>query len=350
MTQFVPPLTHQRLLHPQKNVIFPFLPELPILSFRVAEFSKFARKPPISRVKVAPKQLLKQIEESMLYRSYSDAFTQLSGMPLSLVDSDHTKPCFSSSSSNISQLCSQIQSCPDSKHSCNASNCHVHDEATRLGHFTDHCFGGLLLSAIPIRIGQETIGFLKTGQVLTSPPTEFQFQKMVKVLGAKALDHDTISKLHTAYFQTPTIKPTNYEASITLLQYFAEQLATHATNLQLLEDNSELETISRAKAFIKENLSEDLSLQSIAKQVHLSSSHFSRLFRQATGFTLTDYINRCRIDHAKSLLLHPNLRVSEIAFQIGYQSLSQFNRSFSRIVGCPPSQWRTAKMKNPVGF
>jgi len=56
--------------------------------------------------------------------------------------------------------------------------------------------------------------------------------------------------------------------------------------------------------------------------------------------TLTDYVNRCRIDWAKRELLKPEARISEIAFMIGYQSLSQFNRSFARIVGQSPTHYR----------
>ena len=55
-------------------------------------------------------------------------------------------------------------------------------------------------------------------------------------------------------------------------------------------------------------------------------------------------MNRCRIDWAKRELLKPEARISEIAFLIGYQSLSQFNRSFARIVGLSPTLYRRERL------
>jgi AraC-like DNA-binding protein len=82
----------------------------------------------------------------------------------------------------------------------------------------------------------------------------------------------------------------------------------------------------------------------VAHEAGLSESHFCRLFKEATGLTLTDYVNRCRIEHAKKELLKSDRRVSEIAFEVGYQSLSQFNRSFARIVGQSPTLWRRKQL------
>jgi AraC-like DNA-binding protein len=65
------------------------------------------------------------------------------------------------------------------------------------------------------------------------------------------------------------------------------------------------------------------------------------LFKKATGLGFTNYVSRLRIEKAKNLLLNPNLRVSEIAFEIGFQSLSHFNRVFKRIIGYSPGKYRS---------
>ena len=83
----------------------------------------------------------------------------------------------------------------------------------------------------------------------------------------------------------------------------------------------------------------------VARQAGLSESHFCRLFKDSSGLTLTDYVNRCRIDWAKRELLKPEARISEIAFLVGYQSLSQFNRSFVRIVGTSPTLYRRDRLE-----
>ena len=59
-----------------------------------------------------------------------------------------------------------------------------------------------------------------------------------------------------------------------------------------------------------------------------------------TGATFTEFVSRTRIERAKNLLLNPNLRISEIAYEIGFQSLTHFNRVFRKIVGESPTDYR----------
>jgi len=68
--------------------------------------------------------------------------------------------------------------------------------------------------------------------------------------------------------------------------------------------------------------------------------HFCKVFHKATGLTFTDYVSRVRLEEARTRLLNPNLRVSEIAYDVGFQSLTQFNRTFKRVFGQSPSEYR----------
>ena len=72
----------------------------------------------------------------------------------------------------------------------------------------------------------------------------------------------------------------------------------------------------------------------------MSAFYFCKLFKQATGLTFTDYLARVRIEKVKNLLQNPHKRISEVAFEAGFQSLSQFNRVFRKIVGQSPTVWR----------
>ena len=78
----------------------------------------------------------------------------------------------------------------------------------------------------------------------------------------------------------------------------------------------------------------------VSKTANTSRFYFCKLFRQFTAVTFTEFLARTRIDQAKHLLLNPNLRVSEIAFDIGFQSLGNFNRVFKQLVGQSPSDYR----------
>ena len=78
----------------------------------------------------------------------------------------------------------------------------------------------------------------------------------------------------------------------------------------------------------------------VANAVHTSLFYFCKLFRKVTGMTFTEYVSRTRVEKAKNLLLNPNLRVSEITFVVGFQSLTHFNRVFRKLAGQSPTQYR----------
>ena len=69
--------------------------------------------------------------------------------------------------------------------------------------------------------------------------------------------------------------------------------------------------------------------------------HFCKVFHKATGLKFTDYVARLRLEDARHQLLNPNLRISEIAYEVGFQSLTQFNRTFKRVFGQSPTEFRT---------
>src|ERR1700737_2990359 len=72
----------------------------------------------------------------------------------------------------------------------------------------------------------------------------------------------------------------------------------------------------------------------------IESWQLAHRFRKATGLTFTDYLGRVRVEKAKTLLLNPHLRVSEIAYTVGFQSLTHFNRVFHNLTGESPTLFR----------
>src|SRR3984893_19430981 len=104
--------------------------------------------------------------------------------------------------------------------------------------------------------------------------------------------------------------------------------------------------IWKARNFIREHSDEELSLTRVAKVVNISANHLSEKFKQVTGVNFVDYVARQRIEKAHVLLLDVDLRVSEIAFAIGFQSLSQFNRVFKKWSGKSPTQYRATQAKH----
>jgi AraC-like DNA-binding protein len=276
---------------------------------------------------------------------YQEAFRTATGLPLRIVSADPDGWCLDDQKINRSPFCEALNLCQSACTACVDTNRCLMKEAEVNGPTTCHCFSGLCATAVPVKMGASVIGYLKTGQVFSKVPSEDQFEKLLGAIGRKTLDKNSRENLKQAYFQTRFVEPLRYQSMVTLLQSFAEQLSEHAESLAIIEEGSEPAAIAKARKYIHANLDQPLPLGLVARQAGLSESHFCRLFKDSAGLTLTDYVNRCRIDWAKRELLKPEARISEIAFLIGYQSLSQFNRSFARIVGLSPTLYRRDRLE-----
>ena len=102
--------------------------------------------------------------------------------------------------------------------------------------------------------------------------------------------------------------------------------------------------IWKARKFIEDHCVEELSLRKVAKAASISANHLSEKFKQVTGTNFVDYVARTRFQKACGLLRDVDLRISEIAFAVGFQSLSQFNRVFKKLSGKSPSAYRAAHL------
>ena len=103
-------------------------------------------------------------------------------------------------------------------------------------------------------------------------------------------------------------------------------------------DSNEL--ISNAKNYIRKHYSDDITMTQVADYVHLNPSYFSKLFRTKTGLTFSVYLTDVRISQAKQLLLNPNIKIYEVCEKVGFSDSVTFNRSFKRVVGVSPSEFR----------
>ena len=109
--------------------------------------------------------------------------------------------------------------------------------------------------------------------------------------------------------------------------------------------HAEPRDIWKARRFIDEHVTEQISLRKVATNVGINPTHLSEKFKQVTGVKFVDYIARNRFERARELLGDLDLRVSEIAFNAGFHSLSQCNRVFKKLSGQSPSEYRDVELK-----
>ena len=201
------------------------------------------------------------------------------------------------------------------------------------------CFAGLCDSSVPVRVGENLVAFLQTGQVLEHKPTQKQFNRVAQNVLKFGTEVD-LKKLEEAWFQSRVVSKKQHESIVRLLSIFAQHLAALSNQLMVQEETAESPAIARAREFIEQNHSEEMSLEEVAGTVNMSAFYFCKMFKKATGMTFTDYLARVRVEKVKNLLINPHKRVSEAAFEAGFQSLSQFNRVFRKIAGEAPSAYR----------
>ena len=101
--------------------------------------------------------------------------------------------------------------------------------------------------------------------------------------------------------------------------------------------------IWKTRKFIEDHSGEELSLRRVAKAVNIHPNYLSERFKQVTGMNFVEYVACRRFKEACRLLHDGDLKISDIAFSAGFQSLSQFNRVFKRLSGKSPTQYRVAR-------
>ncbi len=283
------------------------------------------------------REMVADLKQSQIYRNYEQAFRETTGLPINLrpieaFDLPHHKD------PNENPFCALMATTNHSCAACLQLQRRVEEEA-QLEPKTLKCFAGLCDSAVPIRVGDNLIAFLQTGQILVNQPDAKQFDKVTSQLLKWGTEID-LKKLEEAYFQTRVVTKKQYESILRLLTIFAQHLATISNQLMVKKESSEAPAITRARVLIADQHADDLTLEDVAKSVNMSAFYFCKMFKKATGMTFTDYLARVRVEKVKNLLLNPHKRISEAAFEAGFQSLSQFNRVFRRVAGEAPTAYR----------
>jgi AraC-like DNA-binding protein len=96
-----------------------------------------------------------------------------------------------------------------------------------------------------------------------------------------------------------------------------------------------------ARKVVESNLDNDsFGCPELCDNLRMSRSHVHRKLKAATNLSTSDFIKHIRLEKAKEMLLSTNQSVSQVAYKVGYSDANYFSRSFSKIYGIPPSQYR----------
>jgi AraC-like DNA-binding protein len=314
--------------------------------------------------------LFEKVSSDDTFKEYQKAFQATTGLPLELTRAGNLKFALCSKSHGNNEFCKIMSSSGTQCDTCRLLNmeiteaiglerngqdsCDVSQLVTTkknpntigrilsdpwTGPKTFECFAGMCETMVPIRVEDKIAGFLKTGQVLLQEPSHEAFREAVEKIEELTSSLD-LDEIEAAYFKTPVVPPVQYEAMVTLLRSFADQIAEQLRKAVFEVEHSSPAIVRDAKAYIDKHFQDPLKLETVAKAINVSPFHLSREFKNASQMGFLEYLTRIRIDHAKKHLLQKDLRVAEIAYQSGFQSLAPFNRAFQQQVGMTPREYR----------
>lgn len=284
----------------------------------------------------ANKQLIDTLLRSRLFRDYESVFTKATGLPLALRPLEYWQ-LEHHQKTNENRFCALLAEQPATLAVCLKSHAEM-IQHTGTTPCTETCPFGLTETAVPVRLGEETIGFLRIGQVLRRSVIQSDQTRAAAKLAECGVPFT--GGIRKAWKATPIIPKDKYNAIVRLLTFFAEQLSALINQIVLEKQNSEPPLVRKAREYIEQHKTEPLSLAAVAQASGASVFHFCKVFKKTTGLKFTDYVGRVRLENAKTQLLNPNRRISEVAYDVGFQSLTQFNRMFKRVFGQSPTEFR----------
>jgi len=286
---------------------------------------------------LANKQIVEQLSRSKIYQDYEQAFNRATGLPLRLRPTEIWQ-LVQHETKYENPFCAMLSQHNRSCAACLEVQQKIIDAPTTAPK-TVTCFAGLCDTAVPVKTGEKLIGYLQTGQVLLKPPTKRQFARTTKQLLEWGLQVD-LKKLEEAYFHTRVLTPKQYNSMIGLLTIFGQHLSFVCHQILVQPHESEPPAVTQARRYIADHQTDELTLTEVAKAVNTSTFYFCKLFKRTTGLNFTEYLSQVRVEKAKDLMPNPQLRIGEIGYQVGFQSLTHFNRVFKRITGQSPTAYR----------
>lgn len=285
------------------------------------------------------------IEKLPDLKKYMDAFRMATGLPfLKLVPPNHHKPYVGSEKEvEANPLCYLVRNSESGCQQCQENQLSLLQRAGG-DYEAQHmnCSVGLTEFAIPVMEGKRHVATLVSGQIFVQQPTERDFERVAKRLSA-GKEKLWLAKARKAFFGTPVISTERIEAIIRLLNDFAEHIPEDARRHEMTSAPIEHQAVRSAKKFIEASTGDSVTFEQVLHHVHVSRFHFCKIFKKSTGLTLTEYMTKFRLAKAKTLLLDPSLRISEVVFAAGFGSVSQFNSVFRRQEGVSPTEYRKMK-------
>lgn len=172
--------------------------------------------------------------------------------------------------------------------------------------------------------------------------TDYEDIKLIDYFDVKISElfekmHDEYEKQEKGYIEI--IRAYVIELLVTIFRFFEKKKMPNE-NLETGRRN----IIGKVMEYIKDNYMHDIRLEELSMMAFLSPTYFSRLFKEHTGLTVSEYTQRIRVEEACRLLTQTDKKVIEIAGEVGYKDIKFFNKVFKRNTGKTPFEFRRGNL------
>lgn len=234
--------------------------------------------------------------------------------------------------------CQQIRNSNDGLKRCIDSNIHSFKHCERTRTLTIyHCHAGLIEATAPLIDNGVLIGYIMFGQITDMTDPQLLQEMIQNYLTSDlntASDNQEFPSVSCADIVQKTPEEIAAAAKImeacTLYVLFGKLLQTKRQNF-----------VENINSYISEHLSEDLTVDAILDEFHISRSHLYRMFDKYLGTSIADYIKTKRLEKAKALLTETTLPVSQIAAETGFSDYNYFCRVFKKESGLSARKYRS---------
>ncbi len=232
------------------------------------------------------------------------------------------------------KYCKAIQNTNVGKQACICSdNCLLKKSRDSKKPEMHICHGGLVDISVPVLYNDAIIGYLIFGQIRM----DSDFSKVEEYLSEIGLDKNELRKY---YSQIPLFTSEQIEG----ISNIAQMLVRHILLENLLKPDFD-EIIQKTVYYINENMERELTVDEISHNVNISKSSLYRSFHNYFNCTVSQYVNRKRIEKAMSLLSESSLSIEEIALRTGFSSGSYFSKMFKKEKGISPLKYRKQRSR-----
>jgi len=278
------------------------------------------------------------IAESSGFLDFARIVWQLTGVASAIYDADLRRMTSVRAPLDAGPLCTLIWSASGAFDRCEACNREACARAVDSGHPLSYtCHAGLIDFIVPVFSGSRLVANIMGGQILPSQPSNRGFRAFLEHNRDLHMDPN---KAREAYFQSAYLPKAAIHALVQLFSFFAEHSCRVEGQQREVDEQHKADAVSRARDYVDAHHRENVSLETVAAEVGFSPSYFSVRFKKGVGIGFRDYLQQRRVATAKRELSRSRDSITAIAFEAGFNSISQFNRVFRKLEHCSPSDYR----------